>query len=177
MNALKIIVSLILFITFSNVVAQKNLPRLSPKSFVGQTIGYTNVEITYGSPGVKNRSIWGELVLYNKVWRTGANEATTIEFDKDIVIEGNLVPSGKYSLFTIPGKESWVIILNKVYEQWGAFKYNQEEDVIRFKVKPTENHHVERLNFSFEFKEPYISNVNLAWGKLNISFKINSEIK
>lgn len=177
MKLLKIIA--LLFFTLSSTIsfAQKNLPRLSPKSFVGQIIGYANITINYGSPGVKDRIIWGELVPFNKVWRTGANEATTIEFDSDLIIEENKVPAGKYSLFTIPNKDEWTIILNKVYEQWGNFKYDKNEDLIRFKVKPSSNHHVERLKFSFEFKEPYISMVNLEWEKIKVSFKINSEIK
>ena len=85
---------------------------------------------------LKKEKFGVSLVPYNEVWRTGANEATTIEFDNDLFIEGNKVLSGKYSLFTIPNKMEWIIILNKVYEQWGAFKYNEEEDLIRFKVKP-----------------------------------------
>lgn len=176
MKTLKII-TLVLFVVCSITTAQKNLPRLSPKSYVGQTIGYTNVDITYGSPGVKGRILWGKLVPYNKVWRTGANEATTIEFDKDVLIEGKKINLGKYSLFTIPGENEWTVILNKVYEQWGAFKYNSKEDVIRFQVKPIVNHHEERLKFSFEYLEPYISNVNMEWDKLKISFTINSNIQ
>lgn len=79
---------LIIFFLFGlTIIAQNNPPRLSPKCYVGQTIGYTNVEIKYGSPGVKERKIWGELVPYNKVWRTGADEATTIEFENDVIIK------------------------------------------------------------------------------------------
>jgi hypothetical protein len=176
---MKIINLLFLFfftVNSSLLVAQKNLPRLSPKAFVGQTIGYTTVTITYGSPGVKEREIWGELVPYGEVWRTGANEATTIEFDNDLYIEGNKIPTGKYSLFTIPNEKEWTIILNKVYDQWGAFKYNMDEDQIRFKVKPIKNHHVERLKFYFQYIEPYKAIVNLEWEKIKIPFLINSEI-
>ncbi len=175
MKVIKIILLLFLAINISVIIAQKNLPRLSPKAFVGQTVGYTNITITYGSPGVKEREIWGKLVPYGEVWRTGANEATTIEFDNNLFIEGNKVPSGRYSLFTIPNKNEWTIILNKVDDQWGAFKYNKEEDQIRFKIKPINNHYVERLKFSFEHKEPYIAVVNLEWEKLRIPFRINSE--
>ena len=177
MKVIKIFLLFFFAINISIIVAQKNLPRLSPKSFVGQTVGYTNVTITYGSPGVKEREIWGKLVPYGEVWSTGANEATTIEFDNDLFIEGNKVLSGKYSLFTIPNKMEWIIILNKVYDQWGAFKYNEEEDQIRFKVKPINNHHVERLKFSFEYKEPYKAVVNLEWANLRIPFRINTENK
>jgi Protein of unknown function (DUF2911) len=161
----------------SFLFGQDNLPRLSPKSFVGQTIGYTNLEITYGSPGTKGRDIWGELVPFGKVWRTGANEATTIEFDKNVVVEGKKIASGKYSLFTIPNKDFWTIILNNTYDQWGAYKYDQNEDVLRFTVKPILNQHVERLSYKIEYKEPYKSNINIEWEKLKISFEINSNPK
>ena len=172
-----LVLTLILCFTALNISAQNNLPRLSPKSFVGQTVGYTKVVINYGSPGVKERSIWGGLVPYGEVWRTGANEATTIEFDKDVLIEGNMVPAGIYSLFTIPGKDKWTVILNEVYEQWGAYKYNKSKDVLRFQVPQQSNHHVERLTFSFEFKDAYKSDVILEWAKIKISFEINSELK
>lgn len=177
MKLINIMIGLLVLVTSSSIYSQKNTPRLSPKAFVGQTIGYTNVRITYSSPGVKGRVIWGSLVPYNKVWRTGANEATTIEFDNDILIEGKRVAMGKYSLFTIPTKDSWTIILNKVYDQWGAFKYNEKEDLLRFKVKPSANHFVERLIFNFEYKDQYKSNVNLEWEKQKISFEINSDVK
>jgi hypothetical protein len=166
----------ILTLTSLNFNAQNNLPRLSPKSFVGQTIGYTKVVIHYGSPGVKGRTIWGELVPYGEVWRTGANEATTIEFDKDVYIEGKLVPEGKYSLFTIPGEEEWTVILNEVYDQWGAYKYDKEKDILRFTIEQRPNHYIERLTFRFEYKDGYISNVVMEWENIKISFEINSEL-
>ena len=156
--------------------AQKNLPRLSPKCYVGQTIGYTNVEINYSSPGVKNRSVWGKLVPYNTVWRTGANEATTIEFHNDVSINGKNIPSGKYSIFTIPSEKEWTVILNNTYDQWGAFKYDKKHDLIRFKVVPQKNNFVERLKFNFVFKEPYISEVQMEWETIKISFEIKSHV-
>lgn len=167
---------ILLFLFSQHIIAQDNLPRLSPKSYVGQSIGYTKTEITYGSPGVKDRVIWGELVPYGKVWRTGANEATTIEFDKDVKIHGNIIKAGKYSLFSIPEKKSWTIIFNKVYDQWGAYKHDENEDAIRFNVKPTENNFVERLSFCINFIDPYKSNIILKWEKLKISFTVNSKI-
>jgi hypothetical protein len=165
------------FLISSILFAQKNMPRLSPKCFVGQTIGYTNVEINYGSPGVKDRKIWGGLVPYNEVWRTGANEATTIQFDNDAIIKGKLIPAGSYSLFTIPTEKDWTVILNKVYDQWGAFKYDKNEDFFRFKVTPQPNNFVERLRFTFKYKEPYIAEVVMEWEKLKFAFDINAQVK
>ena len=168
---------LFFFVLSFTIIAQNNPPRLSPKCYVGQTIGYTNVEIKYGSPGVKNRKIWGTLVPFNKVWRTGADEATTIEFANDVIIKNQKIPSGIYSMFTIPNEKEWTIILNKVYEQWGAFKYNKNEDFFRFKVAPKQNGFTERLLFNFNYKAPYLAEVNIEWEKVKVSFEINTEIK
>lgn len=174
MKLTRIFLSLLIFTAL--ITAQNKLPRLSPKAFVGQVVGYTTVTIKYGSPGVKGRKIWGELVPYGKVWRTGANEATTIEFDKDVLINGNKVKAGIYSLFTIPYKDKWTIILNKVYDQWGAYKYNEKEDILRFDVIPKNNSFYERLKFSIVYKEPYKSDVVLKWENIQISFEVDSSI-
>ena len=171
------IISFFIIALSTSMFAQKDMPRLSPKCFIGQTIGYTNVEINYSSPGVKGRKIWGDLVPYNEVWRTGANEATTIQFDNDVIIKGKLIPAGSYSLFTIPTEKDWTVILNKVYDQWGAFKYDKKEDFYRFKVMPQSNNFVERLRFTFNYKEPYISEVVMEWEKLKIAFDINAQVK
>ncbi len=170
------IILLLVALISSNIFSQNNLPRLSPKAYVGQMVGYVNVEINYGTPGVKDRKIWGELVPYNKIWRTGANEATTIEFSKPILIEGNKIPAGKYSLFTIPGITEWTIILNKVADQWGTYKYNKEEDLIRFKVKPIKNEHQERLNFSIEYVDSYKANIIFKWEKIELIIGLDSKI-
>ena len=175
---LSYIITILCFIAFiSSLFAQDNLPRLSPKSYVGQTIGYTKVEINYGAPGVKDRKVWDDLVPYNEVWRTGANEATTIEFDNNIKINGTEIPSGKYSLFTIPTKNKWTVILNKVYEQWGAYKYDKGEDLIRFSVIPEINEFNERLQFSFQYISPYKTAVEFKWEKLKFSFVLDSGLK
>lgn len=167
----------VLLLLLSTLVsAQNNLPRLSPKAYVGQSVGYVNVEINYGTPGVKDRNIWGDLVPYKKVWRTGANEATTIEFDKPLIIEGNQVPAGKYSLFTIPDKDEWIVILNKTYDQWGAYKYNESEDLIRFKVIPKKDNYVERLKFNIEYTDAYKAKVILQWAEISISFLLDSKV-
>jgi len=165
---------LIILLFTTALFAQKEPPRLSPKAFVGQTIGYTDVKITYGAPGVKGRKIWGGLVPYDTVWRTGANEATTIEFSTDVKINGHRVPKGRYGFFTIPNPAEWTIILNKVDDQWGAFKYNSEEDLLRFKVKPVKHAFRERLMFSFEYKSPFSADVDIDWENLRVKFTINT---
>ncbi|MEQ8549899.1 MAG: DUF2911 domain-containing protein [Cyclobacteriaceae bacterium] len=90
----------------------------------------------YSSPSVRKRKIWGELEPYNQVWRTGANDATIIEVETDILLSGKRLPKGKYAFFTIPGQLSWTMIFNKEWEQWGAYNYNSEKDQLRIKVEP-----------------------------------------
>lgn len=116
-----------------SMLAQKNIA--SPRDSISGKVGSANVKINYGSPSVKGRVIWGDLVPYDKVWRTGANEATTISFDADVMVEGKKLPKGEYALFTIPGKDEWTIILNKDAKQWGAYKYDEKQDALRVKVK------------------------------------------
>jgi hypothetical protein len=131
------------------------------------TIDSVSIVIEYGRPKVRDREIWGGLVPYDSVWRTGADEATTISFNKDVLIEGQKLPAGKYALFTIPGKEKWTVIFNKVANQWGAFKYDQGQDALRVEVTPKVNEMVEEMTFVID-----PPNVVLEWEKLKVPFKV-----
>jgi len=120
--------------------AQEKMPedkskRPSPPATVSTTAGGAEVTIDYSRPSLKGRKAFGELVPYNAVWRTGANEATTFTVDKPVKIEGQALPAGKYALFTIPTATEWTIIFNKTANQWGAFKYDEKQDALRVKVK------------------------------------------
>lgn len=108
----------LMLVGLTNVNAQAR-QRQSPKLTATGKIGEANVSIRYGSPSVKGRKIWGDLVPFDKVWRAGANEATVIESDKDLVVEGKKLPAGKYSLYTIPGEKTWQVIFNSQTGQWG----------------------------------------------------------
>lgn len=108
----------------------------SPAATATGKIGAANVTINYSSPAVKGRKIFGELEPYGKVWRAGANEATTFEIDKPVMVEGKALPAGKYGFFVIPTEGDWTVIFNKVPNQWGAFKYDQAQDALRVNVKP-----------------------------------------
>ena len=165
-----------LFFAVNAITAQVDLPRVSPNATVTQTIGYTNVSIIYCRPSVKEREIWGTLVPYGKVWRTGANEATTIQFSTDVLIEGNKVSAGRYSLFTIPDESEWTFILNKIDSQWGAFNYKDTEDLLRFKVKPGIGIFTERLQFNFTNITDSSADVYLNWEKIQISFRIEIDL-
>lgn len=167
--------AIILLIITDSGFAQLDLPLLSPKSSIMQNIGITKVEIKYNRPGVKGRNIWGDLVPFNEVWRTGANEATTIEFTTDVKINGNNVPKGKYSLFTIPAEGEWTVILNKVWDQWGLdYKDHADQDILRFKVKTEKTEFVEKMLFYFSNTCRTKADLNFAWENLKFSFTIDS---
>lgn len=150
----------------SSVYAQT--PPASPAKSSSGKIGNATISINYGSPSVKGRTIWGELVPYGKVWRTGANNATTFETDADLTIQGQTLKKGKYALFTIPEQNEWTIIFNKNTDQWGAYNYKQEEDVLRVKAKPSVGAEmVESLKF-----EVGKNAVTIKWEKLAVSFDV-----
>jgi hypothetical protein len=155
---------------------QLDLPRPSPKATVSQTVGLTDVTITYCRPGVKGRVIWGGLVPYDQVWRTGANEATTITFSDDVTIEGTNLPAGTYGLFTMPGKDEWTVVFNKGAKQWGAYEYKQADDVLRIKVKPQATEFHELMTFSFPAVSTESAQVALSWEKVQVAFtfKVNT---
>ncbi len=156
--------------------------RVSPKAFETQTIGLTDITISYSRPGVKGRKIWGGLVPYNKVWRAGANEATKFTFSTDVWIEGKKFPAGSYSFFIIPRQnKDWTIIFNKVADQWGAFEYNEAEDFARFNVKPQTVNLQEWLTYSFSNlkvnnKGNNSAVISMVWEKIKIPFTIVTQV-
>ena len=166
--------------------AQQNKVRLSLKASVMQRIGVnTDITIDYSRPGVKGRKIWGGLVPYglapgNKEskgkpfpWRAGANENTTIQFSKDVIVEGHELPAGKYGLFMIPGKKEWVIIFSKDNSAWGSFSYNQADDALRITVKPVEAPHIEWLMYGFDHLAGTSATAYLWWDNLKVPFNIS----
>ena len=153
------------------------VPRVSPDKAIHQKIGYTEVEIKYGSPSVNNRQIWGELVPYDRVWRAGANNATTVEFNSRISLNNMPLDSGKYALFIIPrANDKWTIIFNKNHKQWGAFRYNHDEDALRIDVLPRRNNYpTEELSYSIEQFGYQFGSIILKWDylQLEIPFETN----
>src|ERR1022692_3493422 len=113
-----------------------NFPAASPACTLKQRVGLTDIEIVYSRPSVKGRTIFGGIVPYGQVWRTGANQATKITFNTPVKFNGTEIPAGTYGLFTIPAEQEWTVIINKSATQWGAFQYDEKADVTRFKVKP-----------------------------------------
>lgn len=150
--------------------------RVSPKAAVIQTVGFTEVRIDYNRPGVKERVIWNGLVPYNKVWRTGANEATKFTFSTDVKINDKTLKAGSYSFFAIPTNKNWTLIFNKVADQWGAFEYNEAEDVLRFDVTPEDGIVQEWLVYTITKTSKNSAVVTLEWEKLKVPFTIEVSI-
>jgi hypothetical protein len=155
--------------------AQLNLPRPSPKASVSQTIGTVDVSITYGRPAVKGRVVWGELVPWNKVWRAGANEATTLTVSQDVLVEGQKLPAGTYSLHAIPGKSEWIVIVSRDAKQWGSYTYKPENDALRIKVKPGVGEMKEWLTWSVTPSGIDSGTIVLAWETVRVSFSIRTD--
>jgi Protein of unknown function (DUF2911) len=172
------------------------LPRPSQKASVMQTVGVTDLTITYSRPAVKGRKIWGDpaaaeasgtatlddaskrakdapLVPYGHVWRSGANEATTFKVTDDVLINGQKLAAGTYSLHTIPGKDEWTVIFNSDAGQWGSFTYDEKKDTLRVKVKPqiaAENQEV--LLYSIPVVTPNTAQVVIRWEKVAVPFTV-----
>lgn len=145
--------------------------RASPNAAVSQTIGTTEVTITYGRPQVNDRTIFGDLVPYDEVWRTGANEATTISFSSDVTIEGEPLSAGTYSIYTIPGEDAWTIIFNDVANQWGT-EYDEGEDVLRVEVSPESADQREMMTFLFEDVTDTTGTCVLHWADVRVPFEV-----
>jgi Protein of unknown function (DUF2911) len=176
--------------------AALRLPRPSQKASVMQTIGVTDLTITYSRPGVKGRKIWGDappavasgtatlddsttrlkdapIVPYGHVWRTGANEATTFTVTDDVLINGQKLAAGTYSLHTIPGRDEWTIIFNSDAGQWGSFSYDEKKDVLRVKAKPQMAADLQEwLSFEIPDVTPNSARVNIRWERLRVPFTV-----
>jgi len=183
----------------SMAMAQVVTPRPSQKASVMQTIGVTDVTITYSRPGVKGRKIWGDplpeqaktageatlddqnerpkdavIVPNGHVWRTGANEATMFVVTDDVMINGQKLAAGSYSLHTIPNKDEWTIVFNGTANQWGSFNYNPAKDTLRVKAKPqwvSENQ--EWLEYTFDPVTDNSAQVNIRWEKISVPFTVS----
>ncbi|MBK0381331.1 DUF2911 domain-containing protein [Pedobacter sp. SD-b] len=165
------IIALLAILTSTNCLkAQALMPMPSTGQTIIQDFGLGKVTLTYFRPNVKGRKIFGGLTPYGEVWRTGANNATTIAFTDEVSIAGNKVPPGKYALFTIPEKDRWTIILNKTSDQWGAYDYKKDDDLLRFTVKPMMTKNLtETFTMQFSNVTPGSMNLNLMWENVAIS--------
>lgn len=185
-------------VNFGSAQTTIRLPRPSQKATVTQTVGVTDVTITYSRPGVKGRKIWGDpvasqagtkgeatlddqnvrpkdapIVPWGHVWRSGANEATTFAVTDDVLINGQKLAAGSYSLHTIPTKDEWTIVFNGTANQWGSFNYDPAKDTLRVKVKPQWlNDSQEWLEYSFPVVAPNSAQVLIRWEKVAVPFTV-----
>jgi hypothetical protein len=165
---------LIFILSLNSFGQQIKTPRPSPDATVIQYVGVTEVKIDYNSPGVKGRKVWGELVPFGEIWRTGANEATTITFSDPVKINGSELPSGTYGIHTIPGESEWEFIFSKDTKIDGSSNFDKEKEVLRVKAKPEEHHFMERMTFLFTDVTDNSAKVNLLWDKINVSFNFET---
>lgn len=146
-------------------------PRVSPNASVSQTIGTTEISITYGRPSVNDREIFGALEAFDEIWRTGANESTAITFSDDVQIEGEELEAGTYSLYTVPGENEWTIIINEKLS-WGT-QYDKAEDVLRVNVEPTQGEHMEQFMIYFENVTENSAECVIHWDETKVPFTIS----
>ena len=164
--------------SLSPAFAQLRLPQASPKAQITQTIGLTDVTVAYHTPGVKGREVWGKMVPFGKVWRSGANEATLISFSDSVQVNGHSLQAGTYSLFTLPeAKNKWFVIFNTDTTLWGTDGYKPEKDALRVPVTPdSSTTPVESLQYSFTNIKTTSATLQLAWEKLVIPINIEVEV-
>ncbi len=165
-------------IALTNVNAQElKMPQPSSTQSVSQDFGLGSISVIYSRPNVKGRKIFGELVPFGKVWRTGANAATVITFSEEVKINGETIPAGKYALFSIPAEKEWTVILNKNTEQWGAYTYKESDEFKRFKVQAQQiNSAVETFTIQFTNVFPTSAQLELVWDKTLIPLKLTTEV-
>jgi tetratricopeptide (TPR) repeat protein len=173
----KIVLLAIMAAFFSIAEAQLKTPAPSPSQTVKQEFALSSIELSYSRPGMKGRKIFGDLVPYGKVWRTGANSATTITFGEDVIIAGTKVPAGKYGLLTIPEKKNWTIIISKQTDVTNPNSHKAESDLVRI-TAPVKKMKDAQENFSIGFQDVKPSSVNvvMSWDKSSVSFPITADV-
>lgn len=157
----------------TSVSAQK-LPQPSPKGSVTQTVGVTEVSISYSRPSVKGRTIFGDLVPFGKIWRTGANSATTISFDSPVSIEGTKVPAGQYAVLTVPNADAWMLMLNTNLEVSGSNGYDAKQDVVSLKIPVKGGDFMETLTFTIDNVNKDAAEISLRWDKSVVTFHVEA---
>ncbi len=168
----------LLFTTSIVMYAQVKMPQPSPTQTIKQDFGMGNIELTYSRPGAKGRKIFGDLVPFDKLWRTGANGATILKFSEPVEIMGKKIDTGSYALYTIPGKETWEIILNKGVKNWGIDGYAESDDVARIKVEPMKmKSKVETFTMQFADIKPESCALHIMWEKTAVAIPIVTNIK
>ena len=161
------------FIMTLQLHAQIDTPQPSPLSTVSQRVGMVNVTVTYSRPSMKGRTIYNDLVPYDSLWRTGANQATKISLSDTMEVAGKRVPGGDYALFTIPGEQEWTVILNKNTKQSGTGNYQESEDALRFQVEPIATEETyETFTITFSDISQTSASLNILWEDTRVRFPL-----
>jgi hypothetical protein len=170
------------------VFAQLTLPRESQRQEIAQTVGDTKISIVYHRPNTKGRQLWGCqaknvvpkanyeepcLVPYGQVWRTGANENTTFEVNRDVTVNGQALPAGKYGLHMIPNRDEWIVIFSKDNDDWGSFSYDEKKDALRVKAKPQAAEFQETMSVDFGNVTGNTAKIAVRWEKLTVPFTVD----
>ena len=163
--------------SYSANAQQIKTPAPSPTQTIKQDFGLSSIELNYSRPGMKTRKIYGDLVPFGKVWRTGANNATTLTFGDEVIIGGTKVPAGKYGLLTIPDKDKWTIIVTKQTDVTSPSAYKPEMDVVRVSAKPeTLSNSFETFTMQFQNVKPTSIDLAIVWDKTSVSLPITTDV-
>ena len=161
----------------SSTAQQLKTPAASPPQFVKQDFGISSIELSYSRPGMRHRQIFGDLVPYGKVWRTGANQATTLNFGDDVTIGGTRIPAGKYGLLTIPGPDEWTFIITRQLDVTNPSAYKADQDVVRVSVKPQElPFPIETFTILFSNMSAASCDLVLLWDRTAVMLPIKTEV-
>ncbi|EKB50919.1 DUF2911 domain-containing protein [Cecembia lonarensis] len=177
-NKAKLLLPIFFLFWVSLVQAQQiQMPQASPAAQISQKVGLTDVTVEYSRPSMKGRKIFGELVPFGQVWRTGANAATLLTFSTEVNIEGNKLPAGTYALYSIPGKNLWTIIISSNTKLWGAVGYDQSDDLMRFMVKPGKTgQRYETMEINFLDMTDTGASLAIKWENTRVKFRIETEV-
>jgi len=174
----KLLIAFVCSVAVLSINAQIKMPAPSPTQTIKQDFALGSIEVKYSRPAAKGRKVFGDLVPYNKLWRTGANAATLVKLNDAIEIQGKILDTGSYVLYTIPGNNSWEIIFNKGLSNWGVDGYKESEDVMRFKVPSKKlKNKVESFTIDFSDIKPESCNLNLSWENTTVNIPLVATIK
>jgi tetratricopeptide (TPR) repeat protein len=171
----KILITFLALATMSQVNGQ-DLPKPSPEATLKQRVGLTDFTVVYSRPGAKDRKVFGELVPFGKVWRTGANKATSIAFNTPVSFNGETVEAGTYSLFSIPNEGEWIIILNEETELWGTGNYDEAKDVLRFPIESMSSDMTETFTIDINHIRNNSAHLVLNWEETMVAIPLEVEV-
>jgi hypothetical protein len=174
----KIIISAVAAFTLFSADAQLKTPLPSPPQTIKQDFGLSSIELSYSRPGIKGRKIFGDLVPFGKVWRTGANNATTLTFGDDVIIGGTKIPAGKYGLLTIPDRDKWTLIITKQLDVTSPAAYKQDQDVVRVMAEPMKlKESIESFTMQFANLKPASCELLVRWENTQVALPITTDVE